>query len=230
MDKILEKSGYIVLVTVIIIGILLVLRKLRTLAVAELRRTLYDEHDPVRYLAMLDSRSLPIVLRRGTIELMRLEGLLYTSDTERTRQTIERLAGIRLPRAERLDYLERCLSFYLQTGENDRAVDCYKQIDALLENEPDEQLKQIRNEARLLVDIYVSHDTSLIKTLIEKSKHQRGAMLGITEYRIAKLYHYRKDDTEAKKYLADAAGRLAGTSWQSIISDALADQTVLERF
>lgn len=230
MDKILEKSGYIVLVTVIIVGLLLLLRRLRTLALAELRKTLYQDHDPVSYLSMLDSRGLRIVLRKGTIELMRLEGLMYTSDTEATRRSIAALAQRKLPLAEKLDYLERCLSFYLQAGENESALEIYRQIDTLLEKEPDEQLKQIRAEAKLLIDIYVKHDTSRISGLTEKAKHQKGIQLGITEYRIAKLYHYRKDDAEAGKYLTLAAGRLAGTAWQGIINDALQDRSVLERF
>ena len=77
MDKILEKSGYIVIVTLVVLGLLLLMRKIREGALVQLKTTLYIVHDPIKYLAMLKTWKLKVLLRRSTLELMRLEGLLY---------------------------------------------------------------------------------------------------------------------------------------------------------
>lgn len=230
MKEILEKSGYIVLVTLIILGILLLMRKLRSDALVELRKTLYIEHDPVKYLSMLKSRNLKLVLRKGTLQLMELEGLLYTGNRQETERVIAELETAKLSKAEKLDFYQRKLSYYLSAGDKERATESYKLIDKLLEKETDEKLVQIRSEAKLLVDVYVRHDVSRLNHLLEKAKHQKGVQLGITQFRIAKLYHFKKDDASAKNTLREAAANLKGTSWASIVEQAIKDTSLLEKY
>lgn len=229
MDKILEKSGYIVIVTLVVLGLLLLMRKIREGALVQLKTTLYIDHDPIKYLAMLKTWKLKVLLRRSTLELMRLEGLLYTGDNTSIEQEIEVIGKLRLSRAEKLDFSQRKLSYYLSVGRNEDAEASLAEIKEIIKNEPDKQLCEIGEEADMLVRLYVRHDQSLLPALEAKARAQTGVQLGITQFRMAKLYHYGDNDASARGCLKKAAANLEGTSWHSIAQKALEDINILEK-
>ena len=71
---------YLLMLMVIAVLVLYLLRTAQKTAMAELNRVLVQQNDPVRYLEMLGSPRLKLVLRPGTLALLRLDGVLAAGD------------------------------------------------------------------------------------------------------------------------------------------------------
>lgn len=141
---------YLVLMVALVVGILFLLRSAQKGALEELGTTL-AQGDVDKYLAMLESRKLSIVLRKSTLALLRLEGHIRAGDTKTVAADEEALRAMRLKPGERLTYLQKSLCFHLAWGEQGRAKDCLGEMEQLLEKESDEKLRSALLTARQLV-------------------------------------------------------------------------------
>lgn len=141
---------YLALMIALVLGVLFLLRAAQKGALEELGTTL-AQGDVDKYLAMLESRKLSIVLRKSTLTLLRLEGHIRAGDTNAVAADEETLRAMRLKPGERLDYLQKSLCFHLAWGEQGRAKDCLGEMEKLLEKEPDEKLQTALQTARQLV-------------------------------------------------------------------------------
>lgn len=141
---------YLILMVALVVGILLLLRSAQKGALEELGRAL-GRGDVAAYLAMLQSRKLGLVLRKSTLALLRLEGHIRAGDAAAVAADRKTLEGMRLKPEERLTYLQKCLCFFLAWEEEDTAKDCLREMEKLLEKEPDEKLKATLETARQLV-------------------------------------------------------------------------------
>lgn len=220
---------FLFLFIAISMGILLLMRALQRAALAELARVLYEQGDAGQYMRMLDSGRLTVVLRRSTVLLLKLDGYIYQEDADGVWATCDALEQARRLRpAEKLNWYQKALAFAVTKGDKKRAKDYYERLQTLLENEKDESLRQVLADARLLVGVYIDKNTRLIPQLEKLAKTQEGNRLGLTQYRLAKLYHFDNNDAQALQYLKQAQQNLTGTVWLPVVRDALQDTTVLE--
>lgn len=141
---------YLALMIALVLGVMFLLRSAQKGALEELGTTL-ARGDVDKYLAMLESRKLSLVLRKSTLALLRLEGHIRAGDTKAVAADEETLRAMRLKPGERLTCLQKCLCFYLAWGEEGRAKACLGEMEKLLEKEPDEKLQSVLKTARQLV-------------------------------------------------------------------------------
>lgn len=209
-------------------GVLLLFGAMQKAVLRELYNVLYKKNNAVLYLSMLDSRQLCLVMRKGTIALLRLDGYLYLGDSQGISRMIMTLDRMWLKPAERLSYLQKRLSYYVTEQDKAEAEETLVIMRNLLQNEKNAKLKAGLHDAELLVGVYIRHETALIDTLLEKSEGQSGNARGITEYQLAKLYWYSGSPEKAEQHLALAGERLKGTVWQKCIDAALENNRLLE--
>lgn len=142
---------YLALMMVLVLGLFFLLRGAQKGALEELGAAL-AQGDVERYLAMLQSRKLGLVLRKSTLGLLRMEGHIRAGDAAAVTADEKALQAMRLKPEERLTYLQKALCFHLAWGEKGRAEATLGAMEALLEKEPDEKLQAALNTARQLVE------------------------------------------------------------------------------
>ncbi len=219
---------YLALMIGLVLGILLLLRASQKGALTMLAQTLYRDGNVKKYLAMLDSRSLYLVLRKSTLALLRLEGHVRAGDVPGVAADEAVLNTIKLRPGERLEFYQRVMSFYLSRAEYEKGRNYLGKLENLLEKEPDEKLRAILADARVLVGVYADRDTALIPALEGQEKTQSGGQKGLTQYRLAKLCHFGGDETGAAVWLKKAAVNLTNTPWQPIVAAAQKNPRVLD--
>ena len=218
---------YLLMLMVIAVLVLYLLRTAQKTAMAELNRVLVQQNDPVRYLEMLGSPRLKLVLRPGTLALLRLDGVLAAGDEAAARQLFEQLPTLRLKPAERLNGLQKALDFYVKRNDAAGAEQALAGLERLLKNEKNPKLQAVLSDAQLLVGVYIRKDAACIAPLKELCEAQNGTQRGITLYRLAKLYHAGGQGAAAAQALAAARPLVQGTPWQPLVQAAQADPQLL---
>ncbi len=225
----MNQITYGVILFVLVIAILLALNLTRQKVLAKLKNILFVENNPALYFQALQSSRLPLLLRRNSILLLKLDGLMYKGANAEIESTIDELDSIRLKPAEKLEFLQKKLSYYVGTQNRERATAAFESLDRFIGKADVEKYQKIMEEARLLIQIYIEKDTHLIGRLIADSEQQADPYSkGITQYRIAKLAYYKDDSKLMNQFLACAKQNLQGTPWQTIIEQAMKDSHILE--
>lgn len=209
--------------------LLSLLGRLRRKTSNELEKVLYIRNDPGLYLRLLENPKLKLLFSKSTLLQFRLNAYLLSGEDERIKETIALLDRLPMARGERLEFLQKKLSYFCNQGSEDQAEAALKKIEELLARAKGEHARFILKESKLIFDIYIKHDTGLIKELEQLQKGQQGAARGITLYRLAKLNYFAHDSGKAREYLKQAQKLLTGTTWRDIAESALADLTVLDR-
>ncbi|MEG2120247.1 MAG: hypothetical protein RRY53_07800, partial [Pseudoflavonifractor sp.] len=176
----------------------------------------------------LKSRRLGFVLRKSTLALLRLEGHIQAGDAAGVAADGAALDAMRLRPEERLEYEQKSMSFLLARGDYEGARACLAKLEKLLEREPDEKLREILADARLLIGIYADRDVTLIPVLEEQAAVQKDNQRGVTCYRLAKLCHFDGADGRAEDWLRQGLPLLRGTPWEPVMTAALGDRRVLD--
>lgn len=219
---------YLLILVAVSLGLIFGMRALQKAVLAELSRTLYEDNDPDGYSRMLESRLILLVLRRGTVALMRLDGALFSGSPDAVNAACANLEGIKLKPEERLNWYQKALSSAVVHGDGNNAKLYLERIEALLEREPDASLQAVCAEARQLYGVYILRDVSLIGALEKESGSLSGARLGIVLYRLAKLHHFAGDDANSTSRLKAAIPCLNGSAWLDVAERAMDDLSVLE--
>lgn len=218
---------YLLVLVAISVGILLLLYFAQKAALKKLSSALQNG-EMEQYNKLLASWPYKLVLRRTTVALLQLEGAVYAGDDEAVWQAAEALDGLKLRPEEKLHGYQMALSCAV-TGHNAEQAHTYiAKLQQLLKGEKDEKLQEVLADAELLVAVYLDKDVSKIKVLQALEEKQQGTRKGLTQYRLAKLYHFAKQDDAAEDCLASAAENLAGTAWHKVVLEAKKDKTVLE--
>lgn len=218
---------YLALMIVLTLGVLLLLRSAQRGVLTMLAQAL-ARGEVKRYLSMLNSRRLSLVLRKSTWALLRLEGDIRAGDAGAVAADKKRLDGIKLRPGERLEYHQKVMSFHLSRGEYEEGRAYLKQLEQQLGQESNPTLKEILSDAQLLIRIYADRDFSLVPTLEGLEAVQQGGQRGVTRYRLAKLCHFAGQEKRATAWLEKAASDVADTPWQPIVAAAQKDHRVLE--
>jgi len=219
---------YLLILVAVSLGLILGLRLMQKSVLAELSHTLYEENDTDRYMRMLSSRRLVLVLRRSTLALLRLDGALFIKSADAVWEACDILDKTKLRPEERLNWYQKAFSFAVTQPDEQKAKDYLGRIDRLLEKEPDKVLQSVRTDAKLLYGVYIDRDASLIEVLEKETAALSGPKLGIVLYRLAKLYHFSGDDKKAKDRLKQAVTNLQTSPWLDVAERALRDPSVLD--
>ena len=222
----------LVLLSVVLVFLLLRLQvSLREHAAAEMQRLLAV--DPALALERLDNnKRLASVFRRPILALWRLDAAMALGDDALARETLDALSSMSLEPNDKLEYYQKGISFYAESGDGEKArrlrdgLKAFLAKGRLLETEP---YSDIAREADTIIGVYIDHDTALIKKLIGRAEHTKNdVMRGICQYRVAKLAWFKGDDELMRTYLSRAEKNLKDTLYASVIAEAKTNPAILE--
>ncbi len=209
-------------------GVLVLLWVSQRAALRRLSQSLYTDEDLPAFRQKLDSFWARLVLRRATRGILRLEAAIYAGDAPAVWQAAQALAAMRTKPGETLNYTRKTLSFAVTQGNKEYARQCLQTMQQLLGEEQDPQLQEVLADAQLLVGVYLERDTALLETLRQLEQTQQGARKGLTQYRMAKLYHFAGKPQTAQTCLKNALDNLQDGVWRQAALAALEDPGVLE--
>ncbi len=221
--------SFVVMVLLAFVLIRLTL-SLRASAEKELARLQYS--NPALYLERLQNNSrLTWVFRKNEILLMQLDGQMRLGQDAEIQKLIKRLDAQRLLPREKVDYLQKRMSFFASIGDVEEAKDSFEKLATYLRSVKADEVEKYR--------IMLEEGEEIIQVYLHKNPEYRGALLsklsatpnpiqrGIRLYRLAKLSWFAQDETAARGYLDQAKPLLAGSDYAPIIDEAQGDPSIL---
>ena len=220
--------GVMILLAFLLIRLTL---SLRTSAEKELAALQYA--NPALYLERLENnRRLTWVFRKNEILLMQLDAQMRLGQDAEIQHLIERLDGQRLQPREKVDYLQKRMSFYASTGNIAEAKASFEKLSAYLHSVKADQVEKYRvmiEEGEEIIQVYLEKNPKYRQTLQAKAATTTNPIQkGIRLFRLAKLSWFAEDEAAARGYLAQAKSLLAGSDYAPIIDEAEQNLRILE--
>ena len=203
----------------------------RRQAEVELQR-LFDS-DVKIYLERLEhNKRLKYVFRKPILLLYKLDGYMKIADDDKTRSTIAELDGMKLEPRDKVEFLQKRMSFFVSVGEEDEARASFDRLNEYLHSVKADEVERYRallDEGQEIISVYLDRDVSYMTSLLEKAKNTEHPVLrGVMYYRLAKLAHFKNDAAERQQYLKLALETLSDTDYGEIIEQALIAPEILE--
>lgn len=185
------------------------------------------------YLERLENNKLlKLVFRKPVLLLYRLDGYLKTGDDGEALRTIRELDGMKLEPRDKVEFLQKRMSFFVSTGDEKEARASLDRLRIFLHSvqaDEVEKYKTMLDEGQEIVRVYLDRDISYMNALLAKAKRTEHPVLrGVMYFRLAKLAHFKDDGEEAESYLRLAGETLGGTAYEEIIRQALVTPEILE--
>ena len=204
---------------------------LRRQSEAELQRLFSS--DVKLYLERLENnKRLTFVFRKPIMLLYKLDGYLKTGNDDKVRDVIEELDGIKLEPRDKVEYLQKRMSFFVSAGEADEARASFDKLREYLHSVKADEVDRYRaiiDEGQEIIRVYLDRDVSYMDELRLKAQSTEHPVLrGVVYFRMAKLAHFKGDVEARKKYLELALDTLSGTDYEEIINQALKAPEILE--
>ena len=185
------------------------------------------------YLERLENnKRLALVFRRPILLLYKLDGYLRSGDDDKVRAIIKELDGMKLEPRDKVEYLQKRMSFFVSVLEPEEARASYSRLSAYLVSVKVDTVDLYRtmlDEGEEIIRVYLDRDISYMDELLKKAESTEHPVLrGIMYFRLAKLAHFKGDADSRKKYLELAQRTLGGTDYEQIINSALVSPEILE--
>jgi hypothetical protein len=221
--------SFVVMVLLAFVLIRLTL-SLRTSAEKELEQLQYS--NPALYVERLqNNRRLTWVFRKNETLLMQLDGQMRLGQDEQIQRLIATLDAQRLLPREKVDYLQKRMSFFASIGDVEEAKASFEKLEIYLRSVKADQVKRYRimlEEGEEIIQVYLDKNPDYRVTLQSKlTSTTNPIQKGIRLYRLAKLSWYARDEVSARAYLDQAKPLLAGSDYAPIIEQAEEDLSIL---
>ena len=221
--------SFVVMVLLAFVLIRLTL-SLRASAENELAQLQYS--NPSLFLERLqNNRRLTWVFRKNEILLMQLDGQMRLGQDEEIQRLIETLDTQRLLPSEKVDYLQKRMSFFTSTGDVEEAKASYEKLETYLRLVKADEVEKYRvmlEEGDEIIQVYLDKNPGYRSTLQAKlASTTNPIQKGIRLYRLAKLSWFAQDESSARVYLDQAKPLLAGSDYAPIIEQAGKDLSIL---
>jgi len=223
---------YYVIYTIVLFLLLFITRMilvfLRKKTDQELERLLFADCNLFLYETLLNNRRLRLIYTNIQIEILKLNGFMALGTDEQVSKQLDHVYRLKLNHRQMLDFHHKRFTYFIEIGRYKEALISFESLKNILEKEKNSQAGIMLEEASLIVDIYIHHNTSLIPTLLESANQtQHPIMKGIFYFRIAKLYYYLNQPKQIIVYLDKAAPLLKHTTYEEIIKNARKDNHIL---
>ena len=188
--------------------------------------------NPTLFLERLqNNRRLTWVFRKSEILLMQLDGQMRLGQDDQIQRLIRILDAQRLLPREKVDYLQKRMSFFASIGEVEEAKDSFVKLATFLRSVKADEVEKYRiilEEGEEIIQVYLDKNPDYRETLQAKlAATTNPIQKGIRLYRLAKLLWYAHDETAARGYLAQAKPLLAGSDYAPIIEQAQENPSIL---
>jgi len=185
------------------------------------------------YLERLENNKLlKLVFRKPVLLLYRLDGYLKTGDDGKALRTIRELDGMKLEPRDKVEFLQKRMSFFVSTGDEKEARASLDRLRIFLHSvqaDEVEKYKTMLDEGQEIIRVYLDRDVSYMDALLAKAKRTEHPVLrGVMYFRLAKLAHFKGDKEETERDLRLAGETLGGTAYEEIIRQALVGPEILE--
>lgn len=223
---------------VISLVVMMVLAFLLTRAMSSLRSSTEKELDRLRYSnpqlyleRLQNNRRLAWVFRKNELLLLRLDALMRLGQDKEILHLIELLDHHRLQPREKVDYLQKRMSFFAACGNAAEAKDSYERLETFLRSVKAENVqlyRDILDEGEEIIQVYLDKNTNYRSALLTKTEATSNPVQkGIRLYRLAKLSWFAGDMKAARGYLAQAQPLLQGSDYAAIVDQAETDLSIL---
>lgn len=138
---------YLLILVIGTFGLISLLRYAQKEVLAELEDVLIHQNNPIQYLQMLKSKRLGLILRKGSLALLEFYGYLCMGEDSAIEDIIKKVDSAKLNRGEKLVYLQRKFSYYIQAKQYEKARETYSELEHLLEGEKNENCKALLEQA-----------------------------------------------------------------------------------
>ena len=160
-------------------------------------------HDQEGFMNTLDSSYTRFVFSKFTIEFMKLNYYLDHHDYLQAKEQFKKFNNMKLNDRNAIALNTRMFNGALEAKDVTLASNIKKVLMPILEKQKEENYKLIYGEIEQLDKIYIQKDVSIIPDLLEvldvcKDDNIKSLLC----FRLAKLYHYQKNDNEVNKYLS----------------------------
>lgn len=216
---------------VLAFALLQLLVHLRRQSEEELQRLFSS--DVKLYLERLENnRRLTFVFRKPIMLLYKLDGYLKIGSDNKVRDLIEKLDGTKLEPRDKVEYLQKRMSFFVSVGEADEARASFDKLREYLHSVKADEVDRYRailDEGEEIIRVYLDRDVSYMDELLLKAQRTEHPVLrGVVYFRMAKLAHFKGNAEARGKYLELAAETLSGTGYEEIIKQAFKAPEILE--
>ncbi len=178
-----------------------------------------------------NNKRLRMIFRKPILYIWKMEAYMALGQDEKIQECIARLGKMKLEPNDKLEFYQKCISYYAVSCEPERAREYRDLLYGLLERAKaleTEPYASILKEADMIIGVYVDHDVSLIKKLMGRASHTKNdVMRGVTQYRVAKLAYFKGDPELMETYLNRAAKNLKGTRYEPVIAAAMEEPGIL---
>jgi hypothetical protein len=178
-----------------------------------------------------NNRRLTWVFRKNEILLMQLEGQMRLGQDEEIQRLIETLDSKRLLPREKVDYLQKRMSFFASVGDVEEAKTSFEKLETYLRSVKADEVERYRlmlEEGEEIIQVYLDKNPGYRGTLQSKlAATSNPVQKGIRLYRLAKLSWFAQDESSARSYLAQAKPLLQGSDYAPIIEQAAVDLRLL---
>jgi|SRR5690554_2186508 len=221
---------YTLFIFLIFIGVRIVLNYIRKNTIKHLNELLYIKENYFLYQELLNNTRLRLIFRREMIDILKLNGYLLEGNETNIKKMFFKLDNTKLEPYEKLDYYQKRFSYYVEHKDSEEAKKSLLMLKDIFSKAKNQKAISIVEEAELVYDIYILHNTKLIPKLIKKENKINDPIIkGINQYRIAKLYYYENNHKQVDIYLTKALDNVKGTYWYPIIVEAKKDYSILDK-
>lgn len=221
------KFIYFMSLPIAIFIIIFLLNKLRKKTTDELEKILYLQNNPRLYLQLLRNPKLKLLYSKSVLLQFELNAYLLSGEDNQIEKIIQLLDAMPMTKGQSLEYHQKKLSYYCTLGKKEKAENALKKIENILSKVKGKYVQFILKEGKMIFDIYIRHDTSLMKELEQAQREEQGVTRGLTLYRLAKLSFFDHNDKNTQAYLIQARELLVNTVWFDIVEAALKDRSIL---
>lgn len=226
------KLPIISFVVMVLLAFVLIRLTLSLRASAEKELAALQYSNPALYLERLqNNRRLNWVFRKNEILLMQLDGQMRLGQDAEIQKLIKRLDAARLLPRDKVDYLQKRMSFFASIGDVEEAKDSFEKLATYLRSVKADEVEKYRvmlEEGEEIIQVYLHKNPEYRGTLLSKlSATTNPIQRGIRLYRLAKLEWFAQDETRARGYLAQAKPLLDGSDYAPIIDEAQGDPNIL---
>ena len=220
-----------VIMAVLVFALMLLLQYARHQAEEELGKLL--DSDANLYLERLENNNrLALVFRKPVLLLYKLTGYMEIGNDIEIRNIIGLLDSMKLEPRDKVEYLQKRMSFFVSTGDSVEAKASFERLSGYLHSVKADEVDRYRvllDEGAEIIRVYLDRDVSYMDELKEKAAGTGHPVLrGVMYFRLAKLAHFKGDAQEREKYLALASETLSGTYYEEIIIKARLAPEILE--
>jgi len=219
-----------VVMVLLAFGLIRLTLSLRTSAEKELAQLQYS--NPTLYLERLqNNRRLTWVFRKNELLLMQLDGQMRLGQDAEIQQLINRLDSQRLLPREKVDYLQKRMSFFASVGNADEAKSSFDRLKTYLHSVKADEVEKYRvmlEEGEEIIQVYLDKNPDYRSILQSKiAATTNPIQKGIRLYRLAKLSWFARDEAAARRYLNEAKPLLARSDYAPIVAQAQEDLSIL---